>query len=65
MDGVLGKGNTVPAMLRFYHDECVRQGATREQTDAVGEMIQHVHEWRVQNPTLCKTPDVQPGEITT
>lgn len=59
----LVKDNAVPAMLDFYYEECKRQGALDDQLDAVREMINRADEWRNKNPGLCKTPDVEPGEI--
>lgn len=61
----LAKDNAVPATLRFYFGECQRQGASRDQLAAVADMIDRVDAWREANPNLCKTPDVQPGEIIT
>jgi hypothetical protein len=59
----LAKDNAVPAMLIFYAEECIRQGASREQVKAVEEMRARVLLWREAHPELCKTPDVQDGEI--
>ena len=61
----LAKDNAVPAMLKFYEAECARLGAEPEQLQAVREMRERVMAWRAENPQLCKTPDVQPGEIQT
>jgi hypothetical protein len=59
----LAKDNAVPAMLIFYREECIRQGAKLEQIEAVEHMRQRVLAWRAAHPELCKTPDVQDGEI--
>lgn len=60
---LLAKDNAVPATLDFYLLECRRQGAAPEQLDAVIAMIDRVRAWRAANPTLCKIPDVQTGEL--
>lgn len=59
----LAKDDAVPAMLDTYLAECIRLGAAQPQIDAVRELILRVHEWRALNPTLLKTPDVDPGEL--
>jgi hypothetical protein len=59
----LAKDNAFPATLLFYIDECRRQGASAEQVKAVEDMYARVMLWRNENPGLCKTPDVQAGEI--
>lgn len=59
----LAKDNAVPATLLFYEEECKRQGADEAQLDAVEAMRMRVLEWRTAHPELCKTADVQPGEI--
>ncbi len=61
----LAKDNAVPATLEFYIQECTRLGAKSEQIEAVRSMIDRVLDWRAANPTLCKVPDVQAGEIIT
>lgn len=59
----LAKDNAFPATLDFYREECSRQGAGVDQLVAVDEMIERLKQWRNDNPHLCKTPDVQRGEI--
>lgn len=61
----LAKDNAFPATLNFYLEECRRQGAGEDQLKAVAEMIQRLLVWRLQNKDLCKTPNVQAGEIIT
>ncbi len=60
----LAKDNAVPVMLNSYFSECRRLGASIEQLDAIAALIKRVQDWRDANPNKCKTPDVQPGEIT-
>lgn len=59
------KDDAFPATLRFYRAECERQEAGPEQLKAVDEAIERMDLWRERNAHLCKTPDVQPGEIVT
>lgn len=59
----LAKDDAFPATLHFYRSECARVGASVEQLRAVDDMITRVEDWRRQHPELCKTPDVNPGEI--
>lgn len=59
----LAKDNAFLPTLHFYYDECERQGAAMEQLEAVAAMIVRVGEWRKDNPSKCKTPDVAAGEI--
>lgn len=61
----LAKDNALPATLAFYLEECRRQGAAPAQLEAVVELMLRVDTWRRENPTLCKTPDVEPGELQT
>jgi hypothetical protein len=61
----LAKDNAFPATLKFYREECERQGALPGQLSAVDDMIDRVTTWRRENPSLCKTPDVRSGEIIT
>lgn len=53
----LAKDNAVPAMLRFYRDECVRLGADLVQVSAVDRMIGRADAWRAAFPERCKVPD--------
>jgi hypothetical protein len=55
--------NAVPAMLGFYYNGCVRQGASVEQLRAVAELVQRVKVWRCSHPERCKVADVQPDEL--
>ncbi len=59
----LAKDNAFPATLRFYREECVRQGSAPEQLQAVDEAIIRLDLWRENNPDRLKTPDVDPLEI--
>lgn len=59
----LAKDNAFPATLAFYREECLRQGASREQVRAVEDLCERVGQWRREHPELCKTPDVNPGEL--
>jgi hypothetical protein len=59
----LAKDNAFPATLEFYLEECKRQGAGTDQILAVAAMIDRVTAWRAAHPELCKTPDVQAGEL--
>jgi hypothetical protein len=59
----LAKDNALPATLEFYEQECIRQGAAPEQVQAVAEMRQRLTKWRNDHGSMCKTPDVQPGEL--
>ena len=59
----LAKDNAFPATLRFYRDECARQGADVAQIRAVEEMMERLSRWRLDHSSLCKTADVEPGEI--
>lgn len=61
----LAKDNAFPATLRFYHEECERQGAAPEQLAAVEAAIERLMVWRAEHPERLKTPDVEPGEIQT
>lgn len=61
----LAKDNAFPPTLQFYMEECQRQGAAREQVDAVAALLDRVLAWRREHPELCKVPDVHPGEIQT
>jgi hypothetical protein len=59
----VAKDNAVPATLKFYEEECIRQGAEQAQIDAVRALRIRVASWRAEHPELCKTPDVLPGEL--
>jgi hypothetical protein len=59
----LAKDNALPATLAFYEAECLRQGAEPAQVEAVGELRRRVDAWRTVNSRMCKTPDVEPGEL--
>ena len=61
----LAKDNAFPATLRFYRQECERQGAGPEQLAGVDECIAKVDAWRAAHPDECKVPDVQQGELFT
>ena len=61
----LAKDNAFPATLRFYRDECERQGAASAQLAAVDAAIVRLDQWRADNAHRLKTPDVEPGEIRT
>jgi hypothetical protein len=57
--------NAVPAMLKFYGEECARWGAEPAQLSAVLDLIGRVAAWRAAHPERCKVADVQPGELST
>ncbi len=59
----LVKDNAFPATLKFYLEECKRWGANKPQLQAIQEAIERMERWRGQNLNLCKTPDVDPGEL--
>lgn len=61
----LAKDNAVPAMLKFYLEECTRKGADESQVQAVRDMINRCNQWRAEHPDLCKIPDVEKNEIIT
>lgn len=64
-DGVvfLAKDNAVPATLRFYREECERQGAALGQLEAVDSLVERIDRFRLEHPELCKVADVSAGEI--
>lgn len=53
----LAKDSAFLPTLRFYLEECKRQGADGAQRHAVEQLIERVEEWRAANPTRCKVPD--------
>lgn len=59
----LAKDNAFPATLKFYLEECKRQGAGYRQIQSLEELIKRVEKWRSANYKLCKIPDVEVGEI--
>jgi len=61
----LAKDDAFPATLRFYREECERQGAGAAQLAAVDQAIEDVEAWRAQNAFVVKTPDVDEGELLT
>jgi hypothetical protein len=58
----LARDNAFLPTLKFYYDECDRQGAAIEQLEAISRLIIRVEKWRKENPDLCKLPDAAPGE---
>jgi len=58
----LAKDNALPPTLQFYLEECERQGADENQLRGVRLLINRVHEFRKENPAICKTPDSEPNE---
>ena len=60
---LLAKDNATPATLRFYREECERQGAKLGQLEAVDALIKRVDDYRVTHPMLCKVADVTLEEI--
>ena len=60
----LAKDNAFPATLRFYRDECVRQGADRTQVESVDALIDRLDAWRDLHPNLCHAPDATREELT-
>ncbi len=61
----LAKDNALPATLKFYYDECERDGCAMEQLEAIADLIVRVENWRSENLEKCKSADVQAGEIIT
>lgn len=61
----LAKDKAFLPTLRFYFDECERQGAEQSQLNAVIALIARVEAWQAAHPELMKVPDVHPGEIRT
>lgn len=59
----LAKDNAFPATLLFYIEECQRKNASTAQVNAAREVYNRVMAWRAAHPELCKTPDVQAGEL--
>lgn len=59
----LAKDDAVPSTFAFYEQECVWLGAGKEQVEAVRAIRERIEAWRAANPGLCKTPDVQAGEL--
>jgi hypothetical protein len=57
--------NAVPAMLVFYRDLLINQGASAEQVSAVLALESRVQVWRQAHPERCKVADVEPGELRT
>ena len=57
--------NAVPETLAFYRNLLIKQGAAKEQVDAVIELELRVGDWRKQHPERCKVADVQPGGLKT
>lgn len=49
--------------LRFYRDECVRQGCLLEQIEAVDALLARVAQWQRDHPERMKVADVEPGEL--
>jgi hypothetical protein len=61
-DGVLflAKDNAFPATLRFYREECVRQGCAPEQLRGIDLLIERVDRYRASNPEKLKIADIDP-----
>lgn len=58
---MLAKDDAVVPTLRFYLEECKRQGAGPAQIQAVKLLIWRVERWRAENAIVCKVPDVDEG----
>lgn len=59
----VARDNALPATLSFYYDQCKNLGCDQDQLDAIQELIRRVEQWRLDNPTRLKNPDVEPGEL--
>lgn len=58
----LAKDDAFPPTLKFYRKELERQGAELAQLASVDGIIKRVDAWRADNPTKCKTPDIETNE---
>ena len=57
--------DALPETLVFYRDLIVKQGAGKEQVQAVLDLEIRVGLWRRLHPSRCKVADVEPGELQT
>ena len=55
--------DAVEDTLVFYLGKCKTLGASREQQDAVVDLLERVRQWRLLHPDRCKVADVEPGEL--
>lgn len=53
----LAKDSAFLPTLKFYLEECKRQGADEDQLKAVVGLIERVVEWRSEFAYRCKVPD--------
>lgn len=53
----LAKDSAFLPTLKFYLEECKRQGADEDQLKAVAALIERVVEWRSNFAYRCKIPD--------
>lgn len=58
----LAKDNIVPAMLKFYREESIRQGVGKAQILGLNLLIDRVDKWRKENKGQLKLPDIDNGE---
>lgn len=58
----LAKDSAFLPTLKFYLEECKRQGADEDQLKAVVGLIERVVEWRSNFAYRCKVPDAA-GEL--
>ena len=59
---LLATDNAVPATLQFYYEECQRLGADGGHLDSIELLLDRVKEFRYNNPSICKTPDMSEKE---
>lgn len=57
----LAKDKAFLPTLKFYREECVRQGCEEDQVKAVDLMIGRVQDYQAAHPDELKIPDVEPG----
>ena len=58
----LCKDLAVPAMLRFYRDQCVALRCRKNQLRAIDLLIGRVDRWQADHPELLKVADIEGRE---
>lgn len=58
----LGRDNLLPELLKEYERLCVVHGCDERQIDAVLRMRERLRQWREDNSSALKLPDVDNGE---
>jgi hypothetical protein len=61
----LCKDLAVPAMLRFYRNECLNIGCRKNQLRAIDLLIKRVVDWQARHPELLKVADIKGREALT